>query len=1355
MALTPDELRKNIPNWSLESDGQLLQYMVEISKNLEAKCKKTKENLNQLLLELNDSQIRFANASNNFNGVQQVKYVENRVKDDDESFYSVREEVVETGEKYSHAEIFKMTVQRSITNMYKCFERVTVQLDSDSDSEDDSNDAEVTARNTVLRAIQKYPYINRPLPYVIGSPEWKEKWHVGLIDSEEESETECKEQYSDSSDSERIFPSQTNSNHTPSESEGSVWGVHSDPRRRDRSMEPSVSGEDTLSIHSTSSSIRPPVVKTLRQQNKVQVLPFGQQFRPPSLFQDQPPEDTISVSSSRSKMLNLFDESDKEDSTPAHQAKPQPVINQPAYFRGNLPERQTVNLFDDEPPSPCLGRTGNLSSTTAGKTQHKKSVNLFIESDEEEDMTNNNDQISKSVDIFQSEPREKRENLAKPATNLFTSNDNVRLGQSVVQKPAGHIFDEDNNNPYDEDDLFVPVQKSVNGSGDGRSVLRITNLFDDEPPVDDFDEIFKSKATTHKPIGGKLVLPVAPLLPKRGDGNHNESVSESNAEKTEVIRDEHHRVSNEYTAHKPIESQKQIATDAMISKKVNLFDDNDDDQDLFATMRQTNKSAPISKINLFDDEDDSFLFASKDDNPVVANILETKSPQVGSSKQNTSIRSEILKKKSIFDSDSAEQSEEDKPFDSLKINKSNGSLSSRTESLPQKEQTGPSAQFLVDDIQRQASTSIAKPVISSTEVNSLDPSEHLSPLVEEPIKNPEISNEIDYYLITPKKSGNKETSLPEVKTQAANVDEFESNDSGDAVQSHVDEIKVVEKDKHEIERQTDDSIAHTIVVSQPSEENTSVAKCALNFSSMGLFDDVPPPDDNIFEEARSSITLDHSDDPGFYAGQTSARTAISSDSINRSRYLFMDDEGPPPDDLNPQLAKDEVDDLLSSRQTVKSISSIVENDKCSGVSNENKREKSKINKLSAKVNINVNALLPGARRPPTVDNKSDSEATVSEIQTIIQQNNSFEPENSAGKLVGLNKDRARIQVKRKPSSRQHRRAHYENTVQGHSSILTASGVQSQQDTHAEEIRVVVGSEMKSQHVEITANDIVSNPLISNQLPSELLQQKIFEVKDDEDKLVNNQPVESKSVKSEPKTLLPTSILSGETSKPPEITVAADKSKRGPSTRKLFSDSETDDDDDLFGELTKHVTVSKPVTLIVDQTKSTPQSIQKITSVATKVVDTYSAPSKASQSKSIFDDSDDENDYLFSKPNPKTQPTPVMVDNAKFSIKTANHKNKSIFGSDDEEESDDLFGSKATKHSSVTAASMKITKPPIQTKSLFGDDDDDDDDDDLFGSKGRPTIKPTSSFTGIKKPDSNRTKMSTTVASNDPLADLFG
>lgn len=52
----------------------------------------------------------------------------------------------------------------------------------------------------------KDPYINRPLPYIIGSDEWHKKWHVGLRESSSESENEeISEKYSDS-DSELDLP---------------------------------------------------------------------------------------------------------------------------------------------------------------------------------------------------------------------------------------------------------------------------------------------------------------------------------------------------------------------------------------------------------------------------------------------------------------------------------------------------------------------------------------------------------------------------------------------------------------------------------------------------------------------------------------------------------------------------------------------------------------------------------------------------------------------------------------------------------------------------------------------------------------------------------------------------------------------------------------------------------------------------------------------------------------------------------------------------------------------------------------------------------------------------------------------
>lgn len=56
------------------------------------------------------------------------------------------------------------------------FDKVTLEL---SDSDDDGEEVE---KSVVFRP--KNPYKHRPLPYLIGSKEWHEKWHIGLIEED-------------------------------------------------------------------------------------------------------------------------------------------------------------------------------------------------------------------------------------------------------------------------------------------------------------------------------------------------------------------------------------------------------------------------------------------------------------------------------------------------------------------------------------------------------------------------------------------------------------------------------------------------------------------------------------------------------------------------------------------------------------------------------------------------------------------------------------------------------------------------------------------------------------------------------------------------------------------------------------------------------------------------------------------------------------------------------------------------------------------------------------------------------------------------------------------------------------------
>ncbi|ETN65839.1 hypothetical protein AND_002375 [Anopheles darlingi] len=414
MGLTPEDLRQRIPNWSLESDGQLLQYMVSIAKNLENKCSNTRDSLSGLMVQVDQTELKLAHALNQLSSVEQVKFVENRVEEDDESFYGLRrrkqaEEEKEKAQAKAEQQdstvddMIQTAVERSIEGMYNCYEKVSLHLGSDSSSDDDDDYDDRNSsgamplviegggvvgsgKPTIMRAVPRFSFIERPLPHVIGSKEWQNKWHVGLIDSDDESSSDRKEEYSESSsDTDGMFPSQPNSkNQTPSESESSIWGT--DPRKRTYSIDHP--GDDASSVYSYASSSKPrslfPAVPPIGH-----VLGGG--LKPPSLFPEEPPDEVEPNSSTGPTTADrsdrgLFDASPEEIVTPIAQPRMKPTTTGDTFFRGtSQPTRKTINLFDDEPP-PVFEQqpSGKRESESARGT-----INLFIDSEDEADTINN------------------------------------------------------------------------------------------------------------------------------------------------------------------------------------------------------------------------------------------------------------------------------------------------------------------------------------------------------------------------------------------------------------------------------------------------------------------------------------------------------------------------------------------------------------------------------------------------------------------------------------------------------------------------------------------------------------------------------------------------------------------------------------------------------------------------------------------------------------------------------------------------------------------------------------------------------------------------------------------------------
>uniref|UniRef100_A0A182LU73 FAM21/CAPZIP domain-containing protein n=1 Tax=Anopheles culicifacies TaxID=139723 RepID=A0A182LU73_9DIPT len=507
-ALTPEQLRQRIPNWSLESDGQLLQYMVSIAKNIENLCSKTRDDLDSLILKVKQSELALSNATNQFSAVEQVKFVENRVEEDDESFYGLRRRrqqvdeprkgpEQEQGDERTPDDLIQLAVERSVEGMYQAYDKYALPI-SDSESSDD--EFTPTSRRTIMQALPTLLTSKRPLPHVIGSEEWQNNWHVGL-NWETGSDSDRKEEYSDSpseTDDGGMFPSQPNSKqHTPSESESSIWGPEG--RKRAPSLDPSITGDDGSSIYSFASSSKVP--RTLPIRHTVPGRGLSSEvtrLKPPNLFPEEPPAEVGRQRGDR----GLFDDSPEEDEpmpTPTPQPRQTAPLNDTTantFFKGNTqpPARKLVNLFDDEPPEP--------SQDTPAVPERRKTVNLFIESEDEEE------EIRENV----------RNNNRTPAIDDRDSKQSTKQRASALTNPKAipNLVDELNNNLRKRNGPSGPEKSRAVAAENVRDRPALVNnkrpeanLFDDEPPEDKFDQLFQAANVSVKPNARSTDVPVA------------------------------------------------------------------------------------------------------------------------------------------------------------------------------------------------------------------------------------------------------------------------------------------------------------------------------------------------------------------------------------------------------------------------------------------------------------------------------------------------------------------------------------------------------------------------------------------------------------------------------------------------------------------------------------------------------------------------------------------------------------------------------------------------------------------------------------------------------------------------------
>ncbi|XP_042718796.1 WASH complex subunit 2C isoform X5 [Lagopus leucura] len=555
-----EEIRKGSQSWSLASDAGLLRFLQEFSQQTISRTHEIKKQVDGLISETKAADCRLHNVFNDFLMLSNTQFIENRVYDEE-----VEESIAKTdaGEKAEQEKTREQKeadlipkIQEAVNYGLQVLDSAFEQLDikaGNSDSEEEESNERVE-----LILEPKDLYIDRPLPYLIGSQQFMEQDDVGLgdltseegsvdsdrgsvLDSEEKDEEESDDEFGNPSEDDQKMRTAQMSDEDDydgcdlfdSEKEEDEDGDFEETTRPKKKRPTSfadelaarIKGEIPVKQDEERSSLSPEVKsrKTPKEKKEVQVPSDNDEddiFKPPKLTD--------------------------EDFTP--------FGSKGGLFSGG------TGLFDDD------------------------EGDLFAEAPRE-DSKEQEEQVSISAAISAKSLKK----VPAGAVSLFPGGSDVFSSSVIVEKdkkPAAQSTEKAPKQPEkvvlfddDDDDFFMGTTKKPPGP-----VKSATDLFDDD---DDEGDLFKEKPA---------ISIVAASTTKEAESEKKIAI----AKKSQPSSGDDFKPSSETPQR----------------KQRGLFSDEEDSEDLFsssktvtskATSLPTSKSTTKAPLSLFDDDEEDLF----------------------------------------------------------------------------------------------------------------------------------------------------------------------------------------------------------------------------------------------------------------------------------------------------------------------------------------------------------------------------------------------------------------------------------------------------------------------------------------------------------------------------------------------------------------------------------------------------------------------------------------------------------------------------------------------------------------------------------------------------------------------------
>ncbi|XP_063817564.1 WASH complex subunit 2A-like isoform X2 [Pseudophryne corroboree] len=184
-----EEIRRSSQSWSLGADAGLLHFLKEFSHQTISRTHDIEKQLDGLVRETKTTECRLHNIFNDFLMLSNTQFIENRVYDEEVEEHIVKSDPGEKPEQektreQKEAELIPK-IQEAVNYGLQVLETAFEQLDIKAGNSD-SEEEEVNERVELILE-PKDLYIDRPLPYLIGSQLFMQQEDVGLgdISSEE------------------------------------------------------------------------------------------------------------------------------------------------------------------------------------------------------------------------------------------------------------------------------------------------------------------------------------------------------------------------------------------------------------------------------------------------------------------------------------------------------------------------------------------------------------------------------------------------------------------------------------------------------------------------------------------------------------------------------------------------------------------------------------------------------------------------------------------------------------------------------------------------------------------------------------------------------------------------------------------------------------------------------------------------------------------------------------------------------------------------------------------------------------------------------------------------------------------